>query len=146
MTATESHTAHNPGPAVFGSERLAQLIVAIGEGTLERERTGERPFAAVDLVREHELSEFEIEHDGLRVKVRKNGTGGAGPGIARFRAAQAMSGGMTALLFAARENKAEMVRFLLDEDMSDELEWLRSFRAWVREVLLPIYRDQARPD
>src|SRR5258705_13069763 len=30
----------------------------------------------LDLVREHELSEFEIEHDGLRVKVRKNGSGG----------------------------------------------------------------------
>jgi acetyl-CoA carboxylase biotin carboxyl carrier protein len=27
----------------------------------------------LDLVREHELSEFEIEHDGLRLKVRKNG-------------------------------------------------------------------------
>src|SRR5262245_52387825 len=28
----------------------------------------------LDLVREHELSEFEIEHDGLRLKVRKDGT------------------------------------------------------------------------
>jgi acetyl-CoA carboxylase biotin carboxyl carrier protein len=27
----------------------------------------------LDLVREHELAEFEIEHDGLRLKVRKNG-------------------------------------------------------------------------
>jgi acetyl-CoA carboxylase biotin carboxyl carrier protein len=26
----------------------------------------------LDLVREHELSEFEIEHEGLRVKIRKN--------------------------------------------------------------------------
>jgi acetyl-CoA carboxylase biotin carboxyl carrier protein len=26
----------------------------------------------LDLVREHELSEFEIEHDGLRLKVRKD--------------------------------------------------------------------------
>jgi acetyl-CoA carboxylase biotin carboxyl carrier protein len=26
----------------------------------------------LDLVREHELSEFEIEHDGLRVKIRKD--------------------------------------------------------------------------
>jgi ankyrin repeat protein len=42
------------------------------------------------------------------------GTGGAGPGISRFRAAQAVSGGMTALLFAARDNKADMVRFLLE--------------------------------
>jgi acetyl-CoA carboxylase biotin carboxyl carrier protein len=29
----------------------------------------------LELVREHELSEFEIEHDGLRLKVRKDGAG-----------------------------------------------------------------------
>ena len=29
----------------------------------------------LDLVREHELSEFEIEHDGLRLKVRKEVNG-----------------------------------------------------------------------
>src|SRR5262245_33039473 len=29
----------------------------------------------LDLVREHELSEFEIEHEGFRLKVRKDGTG-----------------------------------------------------------------------
>jgi acetyl-CoA carboxylase biotin carboxyl carrier protein len=29
----------------------------------------------LELVREHELSEFEIEHEGLRLKVRKDGTG-----------------------------------------------------------------------
>jgi len=29
----------------------------------------------LDLVREHELAEFEIEHDGLRVKIRKDSTG-----------------------------------------------------------------------
>ena len=29
----------------------------------------------LDLVREHELAEFEIEHDGLRLKVRKNSVG-----------------------------------------------------------------------
>jgi acetyl-CoA carboxylase biotin carboxyl carrier protein len=33
----------------------------------------------LDLVREHELAEFEIEHDGLRLKVRKNGAGPALP-------------------------------------------------------------------
>ncbi len=27
----------------------------------------------LELVREHELSEFELEHEGLRVKIRKNG-------------------------------------------------------------------------
>ena len=29
----------------------------------------------LDLVREHELSEFEIEHNGLRLKVRKDVNG-----------------------------------------------------------------------
>jgi len=29
----------------------------------------------LELVRQHELSEFEIEHDGLRLKVRKDGSG-----------------------------------------------------------------------
>ena len=29
----------------------------------------------LDLVREHELSEFEIEHDGLRLKIRKDVNG-----------------------------------------------------------------------
>jgi acetyl-CoA carboxylase biotin carboxyl carrier protein len=29
----------------------------------------------LDLVREHELSEFEIEHEGLRLKVRKDANG-----------------------------------------------------------------------
>jgi acetyl-CoA carboxylase biotin carboxyl carrier protein len=29
----------------------------------------------LELVREHDLAEFEIEHDGLRLKVRKDGAG-----------------------------------------------------------------------
>jgi hypothetical protein len=45
MTVTESHTE----PVTYGSDRLAQLIATIGEGALERERSGERPFAAIDL-------------------------------------------------------------------------------------------------
>ncbi|OFV90121.1 MAG: acetyl-CoA carboxylase, biotin carboxyl carrier protein [Acidobacteria bacterium RIFCSPLOWO2_12_FULL_65_11] len=31
----------------------------------------------LDLVREHELSEFEIEHEGLRLKIRKDAVGHA---------------------------------------------------------------------
>jgi acetyl-CoA carboxylase biotin carboxyl carrier protein len=31
----------------------------------------------LDLVREHELTEFEVEHDGLRLKIRKDATGTA---------------------------------------------------------------------
>ena len=29
----------------------------------------------LNLVRDHELSEFEIEHEGLRLKIRKDGHG-----------------------------------------------------------------------
>src|SRR5947209_18078285 len=29
----------------------------------------------LDLVREHELSEFEVEHEGLRLKIRKDANG-----------------------------------------------------------------------
>ena len=29
----------------------------------------------LDLVREHELSEFEIEHEGLRLRLRKDAIG-----------------------------------------------------------------------
>ena len=38
----------------------------------------------LNLVREHELSEIEIEHEGLRLKIRKNG---AGPSVVALPAA-----------------------------------------------------------
>jgi alkylation response protein AidB-like acyl-CoA dehydrogenase len=56
MTVTESRTV----PLTYGSDRLAQLIAAIGEGALERERTGERPFAAIDLVRQARLGALRV--------------------------------------------------------------------------------------
>ncbi|OBF25650.1 acyl-CoA dehydrogenase [Mycobacterium sp. ACS1612] len=56
-------------PLTYGSDRLAQLIAAVGEGTLERERTGERPFAAIDLVRQAGLGALRIP--------REQGGGGA---------------------------------------------------------------------
>jgi alkylation response protein AidB-like acyl-CoA dehydrogenase len=56
MTVTETHV----GPVTVGSAGLTQLIAAIGEGALERERTGERPFAAIDLVREQRLGALRI--------------------------------------------------------------------------------------
>jgi acetyl-CoA carboxylase biotin carboxyl carrier protein len=45
----------------------------------------------LDLVREHELSEFEIEHDGLRLKIRKDAAGhpAAFPGAAAAAPAMA---------------------------------------------------------
>jgi alkylation response protein AidB-like acyl-CoA dehydrogenase len=65
MTVTESHTE----PVTYGSDRLAGLIAAIGEGALERERSGERPFAAIDLVRQTGLGALRIS--------REDGGGGA---------------------------------------------------------------------
>jgi len=32
----------------------------------------------LDLVKEHDLAEFEVEHEGLRLRVRKNGAGAFG--------------------------------------------------------------------
>lgn len=56
-------------PLTYGSRRLADLVAAIGEGALDREKTGERPFAAIDLVRDAGLG-------ALRVP-REEGGGGA---------------------------------------------------------------------
>lgn len=56
-------------PITYGSQRLAELIEKIGEGSLERERTGERPFAVIDLIKQSGLG-------ALRVP-REEGGGGA---------------------------------------------------------------------
>jgi alkylation response protein AidB-like acyl-CoA dehydrogenase len=56
-------------PLTYGSERLTRLISEIGEGALERERTGERPFAAVELVKQARLGALRIP--------REDGGGGA---------------------------------------------------------------------
>lgn len=53
----------------YGSEQLAELFAAIGAGALEREQTGERPFAAIELVKAARLG-------ALRVP-RADGGGGA---------------------------------------------------------------------
>jgi alkylation response protein AidB-like acyl-CoA dehydrogenase len=53
-------TAISAEPVTYGSERLAQLIAAIGEGALERERTGERPFAIIDLIRQERLGALRV--------------------------------------------------------------------------------------
>ncbi len=41
---------------------------------------------------------------------------------------------------------AELVRFLLDESEPNETRWGRGFRTWVRETLLPLYRNPADPE
>lgn len=53
----------------YGSDQLAELITAVGAGAAERERTGERPFAAIELVKASRLG-------ALRVP-RSEGGGGA---------------------------------------------------------------------
>ena len=53
----------------------------------------------LELVRTHELSEFEIEHEGLRLKVRKDGTGTViphSPGVAGPSIAPSPSAGAVA--------------------------------------------------
>ena len=52
----------------------------------------------LNLVREHELTEFEIEHDGLRLKLRKDGPGGiaVAPAAAPPAAAAALTPGAPA--------------------------------------------------
>jgi alkylation response protein AidB-like acyl-CoA dehydrogenase len=56
-------------PLTYGSERLTRLISEIGEGALERERTGERPFAAIELAKQARLGALRIP--------REDGGGGA---------------------------------------------------------------------
>lgn len=47
-------------PLTYGSERLTELIATIGDGALERERTGDRPFAVIDLVRQARLGALRV--------------------------------------------------------------------------------------
>lgn len=47
-------------PLTYGSDRLAALLAAVGEGALERERTNERPFAIIDLIRQERLGALRI--------------------------------------------------------------------------------------
>lgn len=56
-------TSTSTEPVTYGSERLARLIAAIGEGALEREHTGERPFAAIDLIRQERLGALRIPRE-----------------------------------------------------------------------------------
>ncbi|MFL6082512.1 MAG: acyl-CoA dehydrogenase family protein [Mycobacterium sp.] len=56
-------------PLAYGNERLTRLIAEIGEGALDRERTGERPFAAIELVKQARLGALRIP--------REDGGGGA---------------------------------------------------------------------
>jgi alkylation response protein AidB-like acyl-CoA dehydrogenase len=69
MTVTDQRTP----TLTYGSDGLAELIAAIGEGALERERTGERPFGAVDLARRAGLGALRVprEHGGGGATLRE---------------------------------------------------------------------------
>ena len=60
-------------PLTYGSDRLADLIAAVGEGSLERERNNERPFAVIDLIRAFGLGALRIpaEHGGGGASLRE---------------------------------------------------------------------------
>jgi alkylation response protein AidB-like acyl-CoA dehydrogenase len=66
-------TTTSTEPLTYGSDRLARLIADIGAGALERERTGERPFAAIDLVRAQRLGALRVprEHGGGGASLRE---------------------------------------------------------------------------
>lgn len=44
----------------LGADRLQDLFATIGAGALDRERTGERPFAAIDLIRDARLGALRV--------------------------------------------------------------------------------------
>ncbi|WP_458318939.1 acyl-CoA dehydrogenase family protein [Mycolicibacterium brisbanense] len=44
----------------LGADRLQELFAAIGAGALDRERCGERPFAAIDLIRDARLGALRV--------------------------------------------------------------------------------------
>ena len=71
----------------------------------------------LDLVREHELSEFEIEHDGLRLKIRKDGNGAQ----VVIPAAPAVPGTAASAVAAAPASAPEGAEPLA-ADLADEIE------------------------
>jgi alkylation response protein AidB-like acyl-CoA dehydrogenase len=64
-TAPASATDHDR-PLTVGSRRLRDLIAQIGEGTLERERSDQPPYAQFDLIKAAKLGALRIpqEHGG----------------------------------------------------------------------------------
>jgi acetyl-CoA carboxylase biotin carboxyl carrier protein len=69
----------------------------------------------LDLVREHDLSELEIEHEGLRVKIKKDATGAlvvqapiAPPAPPPHTAARVPAGGAAAIPVAAASEDVDV--------------------------------------
>jgi alkylation response protein AidB-like acyl-CoA dehydrogenase len=72
-TGTIQTNLAGAAPVTPGSAGLAELIAAVGEGAAERERTEERPFAAIDLVRRARFGAFRlpVEQGGGGATVRE---------------------------------------------------------------------------
>jgi acetyl-CoA carboxylase biotin carboxyl carrier protein len=73
----------------------------------------------LDLVREHEFSEFEIEHDGLRVRIRKDAAGGAAVALPAHPAASAAAASAPAAVAGAGMNAALAAAPVIDETAGD---------------------------
>ena len=73
----------------------------------------------LNLVREHELSEIEIEHEGLRLKIRKNG---AGPPIVSLPAASAAPVAVSSTASAALSPAAAATSTPLETEAAPEAE------------------------
>ena len=80
----------------------------------------------LDLVREHELAEFEIEHDGLRLKVRKDTNGAHAVTPSALMVAPVIAPAAAEGAPAAREPSGGRLAQALD--FCDQLAQLERFR------------------
>ncbi len=71
----------------------------------------------LNLVREHELAEFEIEHDGLRLKVRKESSGAHVVTIPASAAQPAAPAAAVTTAVAAAPAPAALASGAVDEDI-----------------------------
>src|SRR5262249_60327134 len=64
------------GTSAAGSDQCSNEILKSSDPQILKSRMDLNQIRQIlDLVREHELSEFEIEHEGLRLKIRKDVNG-----------------------------------------------------------------------
>ena len=76
----------------------------------------------LDLVREHELSEFEVEHDGLRVRIRKDAHGAGGVALPAAAAVTAAAASAPPVVAGAGVNAAPAAAPVVDETAGGETE------------------------
>jgi acetyl-CoA carboxylase biotin carboxyl carrier protein len=76
----------------------------------------------LDLVREHELSEFEVEHEGLRVRIRKNAPAGGSVTLPAHPAVPAVATSPSPAVAGAGVNAAPAAAPVVDETAGGETE------------------------